>query len=753
MKLRPSALALALIAAAAGIVGSVSPVSAAPSDPQNVASETYYDVDPAAGVIHVQANLTVRNNQSKDLPVLLLWAMPGATDLGVTRDGEPLQVSVKPILGDSVMPSAVYVTLPKPLKAKARVDLKLFYTVPPQRTELVRLEPGSMEGLLISQGGGSFVFVDVPADGDNYFDPGCLQVAEQPNAVRSAGKVRWVCGEATLIALASDDADTLKQCAMLDDRCRQRFNDSPFSAFMQSVTDPSLRGTLEADVQMSDKTVHLQLKYFKRDQAWAGRQFEVAKKAFPLLEQVYGFPYPHETVTMRQSHHIETIGAAGIAFSRIGEVLLATDTGIDEEVTIHELSHQWAGNQLETSWLWEGLAEYGTRVVAPQLGVALRDWGWERMGYRDPLATWHNGSTIKNSYYWYGKSGAFWFAYETALGGREAMRTVLSRIDDDPGKWPLDGEWFLDQGERVSGANLDTLYLTWVYNSDTSAPLLRERRAAHDSVKTLTDRAATLGLTGVPTDIVANLDDWAFNNIPAQIATANAVLDSYQAVLTLANDTGNVTPDAVAKSWGTETMSKTAGLVANQKAALQAIIAALGILEGQPPESRAWSRLAEAKEQYAAGAFGEAQRLASTSSTDVYNEGASARLMAQAKETRDAFKPNWLGKIGMLFANPEGDLAAAEAAYTAGEYGQALELSDSALKAWNGAESRGLLLLSVLCGLMAAVTLGTWWLLRRLADPEEARRAAAAGPETPGHVLTPADNGRISNWRDWENTR
>ncbi len=751
MKLRPSAFVLALIAAAVGMVAAVSPVAAAPSDPQNIASETYYDVDPAAGLISVHANLTVQNNQGRDLAVVLLWAMPGATDLTVTKDGQALEVKVTPVFGDSVMPSSVQVALAKPLKPKARVDLKLSYRVPQQRTELVRLEPGSMEGLLISQGAGSFVFVDVPADGDNYFDPGCLQVQEQPADVRGAGKVRWVCGEATLIALAADDPDTLKQCALLDDRCRQRINDSPFSAFMQSVTDPSLRGTLEGDVQMSDKTVRLQLKYFKSDQAWATKQFDIARKAFPLLEQTYGFPYPHDTVIMRQSHHIEMIGAAGIAFSRIGEVLLATDTGVDEEVTIHELAHQWAGNQLETSWLWEGLAEYGTQVVAPQLGVKLWDWRWERFGYVDPLASWHNGSTIKHPDYWYGKSGAFWFAYETALGGRESMRAVLSRIDDDPEQWPLDGEWFLDQGERVTGANLDALYLKWVYNSDTSAPLLRARRAAHDSVKALTERAATLGLTGTPTDIIENLDAWAFNNIPAQVATANSVLDSYQAVVTLAKDTGNVVPDAAAKSWGTETMSKTAGVVANQKQALQSLVAATEILAGQPPDSPAWARLNEARDKYAAGEFGETQRLASTSSTDVYNEASSAQLIGRAKQTRTAFRPNWLGKVGMLFSNPDGDLAAAEAAYAAGEYDKALKLSDSALKTWDGAESRGLLRLSILCALLAALTLGTWWLLRRLADPADAHRSGGSGAA--GHVLTPADDGRVSHWKDWENTR
>jgi hypothetical protein len=149
---------------------------------------------------------------------------------------------------------------------------------------------------------------------------------------------------------------------------------------------------------------------------------------------------------MLQSHHIELIGAAGVAFSNIGQVLLATGTGIDEEVTIHELAHQWAGYQVETPWMWEGLAEYGTQTLAPQLGIQTRDWEWQSFGYTDPIATWYNGSSVRNPYYWYGKSAAFWFEYEKAIGGRGNMSWVLSLMDDYEADWPLDGEWFMDRG-------------------------------------------------------------------------------------------------------------------------------------------------------------------------------------------------------------------------------------------------------------------------------------------------------------------
>lgn len=736
------ALALAGLCGAALFSGAYAPATAA-INPQQVKSESYYDVDASTGVMSVHADLTIQNATQKDLKALIVWAMPGATDIVVTLGDATLTTTVTPSQDARGIPTSVSVALPRPLKPRARVSLKLSYTVPPRNSVLLRSQPGAVEALLVSQGAGSFVFVDVPSNGENYFDPGCLKVLAQPTEVKDRGKERWVCGEATIIALSSDNPDVLKDCSQLDDRCRQRLLDTPLSAFMQSITDQSSRGSLEAEVALGDRSVKMVFRYFKQDEAWATREFAVAQKAFPLLEQLFGYPYPFETITLRQSHHIEIIGAAGVAFSRIGEVLLAPDTGFDDEVTTHELAHQWAGNQLAKPWIWEGLSEYAQHTLAPTLGYRPIDRGWERKGYTDPLATWYDGSGIYDANYWYGKAGAFWAAYATAVGGPENMTKVLAQVDDDPGQWPLDVRWFMDRGERVSGANLDELFLTWVFNPVTSVGLLKERRAAWDSVKTLTDRAATLGLTGVPSDIVANLDAWAFKNLASQVAAANKVLDAYTAVTTLAAQAGYPAPAAVADSWGTSSVSATAGVVETQRQALQALIAAAADLESQPPESPAWAEWTGAREAYAAGDFAEAARLAAASTTNVVNQATSARLIARAHDLQSRFQPTWLEKIGMAFSDPKGDLAKAEAAYGNGQYEAALDDARGAINAWEGAETRGMQRLAFIFGLTGLAAFFVWWLLRRLdpAPPLPAR----------GHVLAPPEE-RKAGWRDWENT-
>src|SRR5205085_10975393 len=128
---------------------------------------------------------------------------------------------------------------------------------------------------------------------------------------------------------------------------------------------------------------------------------------------------------------------------------------------VHELAHQWAGFNLESTWEWEGLAEYGMRTVAPSLGFTPIDRKWQSFKYTDTLATWMTSSPVGNPDYWYGKAGSFWFAYEKAIGGPGNIKKVLAQLAG-PAE-PIDARRFMDMGEDVSGAKLDKLFLDWVF--------------------------------------------------------------------------------------------------------------------------------------------------------------------------------------------------------------------------------------------------------------------------------------------------
>ena len=738
-RLRP-ALLLGLVLAA--FVSATIARAASPDD-QFMASETYYTLHVESGSLSVRVEAEIQA-AGPELEDVWLWAMPTAETIEVYQGDSLLEHEVEWGSAADGTPTVVIATLADPLKGSQRTNISMTYTVAPHTGEFASVEPGAMELLFLGQGPGSFVFFDLPQEADNFVDPGCLLVAHQPSEVRDAGRERWVCGETMLIAISLDDPEVIKQCSNLDDECRQRYFDGVYSGFVQSITDESKQGTLTAEVPLSERSVELTLKYFRRDEAWAQRQFEVAQEALPKLEALFGFPYQNDTLLMRESYHIALIGAAGIAFPTQGEVLLAADTGFDEEVTIHELAHQWAGFNLSAPWLWEGLAEWATSIVAPEFGITPIHDDWETIGDilgHDPLATWGRGSNIFDPRYWYGRSEAFWFAYEEAIGGRENLQAILASTDDDLSRHPLDGQWFMDEGEAISGANLDELYLGWVFLPETAGPVLAERRAAYDALVPLRERASSLGFAGLPLDMVERLKNWSFGVIDDQIVRANAALDAYVRVQELAVASGLPPSEAAKDTWTNGTIAQVQAQISMQEQTIIAITDAEVQIANEPDDSPAFAVLDEARAQYAAGDLQLAARTAADAVSEVINRDVSGGLLDVAAAKQEAFSSNFFKKVGLLFEDPDADLATAQAAYEAGDFEAALVSAQAAIDAWDGAQGRGFMRLMILTAVMAALTFGVWWLLQRASRPEPSRGI--------GHYL---EEGSTPSWRDWENS-
>ncbi|MEO6398760.1 MAG: hypothetical protein ABIP13_09870, partial [Tepidiformaceae bacterium] len=643
---RPLVLAISVVAFCCASLGASVASRAAPN-PFPSASETYYKLDVPNGTMAVRVEAQIQNSSSKDALAVPLYALPTAENIVVKRDDVLLTTKVTAGSEKLELPTTVLATLTTSLKMGNRANFVMTYDVPAHKGELLSLERGVIETAFIGQGAGSFVFVDVPSNGENYFDPGCLRVNPQPADAKSAGFDRWVCGDVAVIALNTNDPEVLKRCAALEDKCRQRESTTAlFSAFVQSITDQSTRGKLEAEIPMRGGPKKLVFGFFRRDQQWAEKQFALAQAALPKLEETFGFAYPNgETVSMRQSHQIKLIGAAGIAFPEQGEVLLSPGTGFDEEVTVHELAHQWAGFNLTDGWLWEGLAEYGMRSIAPSLGITPLNRKWQSLGYKDPLITWQNGSLVGNPNYWYGKAGTFWLAFEAAIGGPESMKKVLALTSPKDIRAPFDGRWFMDNGERVSGANLDSLFLEWVFNQGSAASLLKERRAIYDSLAVLKARATTLGLSGTPSDIYDNLDVWIFGPVPDQLVRGNAVLDAYAAVVASTAEAGLPPSEGVRAAWGKKTLTETAKVIEQQRQAALVVGESLKQTAGESPDSPVARQISLAKEKFAAGDYGEASHLASSSMTGAYNLDAAAKMIEAAKRKQAAFSPGLLQQL------------------------------------------------------------------------------------------------------------
>ncbi|MEX1104138.1 MAG: hypothetical protein WED87_07800, partial [Dehalococcoidia bacterium] len=303
---------------------------------------------------------------------------------------------------------------------------------------------------------------------------------------------------------------------------------------------------------------------------------------------------------------------------------------------------------------------------------------------------------------------------------------------------------------EVSGANLDELFLTWVYNRDTASPLIQSRREAHTAVGPLRARAVDYGFAGLPTDLQQNLDHWQFTSVPNQVAEATIVLDDYAKLVAEVEAAGLPQIDNVKNAWHTQNIRGVAGVVLDQENALRAIMNSTRVLEHETEGAPSLRQLADARAKWAEGDLVEATRLGAAAATTSFNEDAAVKMIALAKEKQATFKAGFLGRIGLLWKDPAGDIIRAEEAYAAEDPTKAMELAEGAYKAWDTADRAGLIRLSGLMGLMCVLSGGVWWLLRRLDEPDQTQRLdpyAATG----GHNLGDPDERRPS-WKDWENS-
>jgi hypothetical protein len=228
------------------------------------------------------------------------------------------------------------------------------------------------------------------------------------------------------------------------------------------------------------------------------------------------------------------------------------------------------------------------------------------------------------------------------------------------------------------------------------------------------------------------------------------VLDDYVKLVAEVEAAALPQLDNVKNSWNTQSVSGTAGVITDQENALNAIVNSTRVLEHETAGSPSMKQLDQARVKWSEGNLAEAGRLAAMAVTTSYNEDAAIKMIALAKERQATFKAGFLGRIGLLFEDPAGDVEQAQQAYDAGDPTKALALAQGAYETWDGADRTGLMRLSALMAIMCVISGAIWWLLRRLDDADPSVRRdpyAAAG----GHNLGDADERRPS-WKDWENS-
>lgn len=427
------------------------------------------------------------------------------------------------------------------------------------------------------------------------------------------------------------------------------------------------------------------------DPAWAKRVATLFSAALPVLRADIGLDWPRPEPLVVREAASRTGRYAGVFDP--GEHLLEVAYWAGDDVILHEAVHAWFnGGLLADRWANEGFASLyaqraGEALGRPAPGPALTEEP-EVAGL--PLNAWapggDGGAPSDAATEAYGYAAAYALAREISeRAGEEGLRRTWQAASarlgayqpsraDGAGAAPelVDGppDWrgLLDLLEDGTGESYADLWRRWVVR-DGEAALLDRRAEARASY------ARTLALAdgwSLPPEIREALRAWQFEAAEQLMADARTVLA--------------------------------------QRAANEQLAAREGL--ALPATMRA---------RFEAGELREASDLAQA-------EQAAMLAVAEAADAR-ASVDDPLEEVGMLFEDPEADLAAARAALADGDLGLAAEAADDAERAWTGSWEEGRRrALVALAGLATLVVIGSAAVSRRRRPGPPGGKAGAPVP-------------------------
>ena len=395
------------------------------------------------------------------------------------------------------------------------------------------------------------------------------------------------------------------------------------------------------------------------DPVWATRVASLVTRALPLLGQEIGVPLPFSTggLTIRETIARSIGGNAGVFDPSSGEVDLAYTAS--DGVIVRELAHAWFNGRLVADqWAADGFAAYYADQVATQLKIDSADpiAPTDPGNWAIPLNAWGpSGNVPPQTDAWAAAESLdlarqiaaratpdqlrkVWLWASAGLGAYEPDRTpaTLSPTPAGPGNGgapPPDWRGLLDLLEEGTGRSFTDLWLQWV--------------ARPADVQTLADRAATRGwylrsiaLAGswqLPQVDLDAMRAWRFDAARGLLSATDAVTAQRISLEQSAAAAKLTLPDTLRAAFeGSAGIAAAAAEATREQATVDAIVSARA---AQPTETGA----------------GELAIIA----------------------------------VGLLGADPAGEVASAAKALAAGDVQQAYVLATDASGAWTGAAGLG----------------------------------------------------------------
>ncbi|HEX5589741.1 MAG TPA: hypothetical protein VFX65_05585, partial [Candidatus Limnocylindrales bacterium] len=425
------------------------------------------------------------------------------------------------------------------------------------------------------------------------------------------------------------------------------------------------------------RTVFVVIRAWPDDAAWRERVSDVVLRALPVLGDEIGAPWPFdEPLTVAET--LTRGGGGYVGVFDPGQTLIQVSYLASPGVILHEAAHGWFNGRLVADrWIAEAFASLAAERAAAALGLAIESPELEDalLDAAFPLNAWPPLGEATRAEDDYGFAASLALAREiAALVGDEALRATWAaaaagvpayqparRSATEPGTEsgapPPDWRALLDLLEENAdpdvAAELERIWRRWVIRTEDAA-LLEARAEARDAYEAAVAAAAPWSL---PRAIRDAMRSWQFEAALGLMRDADAVM--------------------------------------RQRAAVEEAAAADDL---RPPDTL---RVA----------FEGAGGLPSAAAEAAAELAAIAHI--RAAEAARIAEPGPFDRLGLIGLDPDADLAAARAAFEAGDQDRAVAAAAEAQATWEAVPgiARGRMIGGLLLG--AAVLLAAWLVAQR----------------------------------------
>lgn len=618
------------LAAVVAVALGLSPLAAQPAraaGPLRTQADATYTLDPDAGRVRVEIDVTQTNLKPSTASVTYYYV-----SFGFALQPEARNVSVS---GGSAY--RINTTKRKGfVEAVVHVSRALFYRQSTSftiRYDLVGGKPRSSSPIRV---GRAFATFAVWAWGDA--GRSTVSVRTPAGFVTTAEGDRMTVGTAASgVALRAEPEDPARFYAIISSENVDAYGETRLSL------GPGIEIVVRA---------------WPEDAAWADTVADTLRDGVPELLRLIGLDWPvDDDLDVRERYTPSLEGYAGVFLTDEQRIEVSED--LDANVIVHEASHAWFNPDLFAErWIYEGLAQEYARLVLEAIGsedgrTATKP-ALDHPGFAD-LAYWTHPRVIRDQETddaeQFGYDASHWVIHQIVeAAGVERMREAFASAEANRTAYPGDGDaetvlpndgWMrlLDLVQPIDAPDSEAVdralrdYVLAPFGEDQ----LTDRGAARDAYRDLLHA----GDGWVPPWFVRKpLGEWQFDDATERMAAATAVLGLRDEVADAADGLGLEPGDALELAYegAQDGFDGPTAIAEDQLDALAALAEARTKVDATPDLLTQLGLIGEAprapyeagREAFEAGDLGEATRLAGVAAAIISGAAAvgQARLVA-----------------------------------------------------------------------------------------------------------------------------